>query len=124
LNYRSSLSRARGWGSAKHGSHHWALQRFSAVALIPLSLWFVFSVGNLQDISYAGLTEWLANPWVPVLLCLFFACAYYHAALGLQVVIEDYVASEFARNALLIIIKLLLLLMAVSTLVSVLLTAL
>lgn len=124
MNFRSPLSRARGVGSAGHGSHHWGMQRFSAVALLPLALWFVFSLGSMDDIGYEGILAWLSLPWVPALLVLFFACAYYHASLGIQVVFEDYVADEFLRQTLIIVSKLILLLMAVFTIVSILVTAL
>jgi succinate dehydrogenase / fumarate reductase membrane anchor subunit len=124
MNYRSPLSRARGLGSAGHGLHHWTLQRFSAIALIPLALWFAFSLASLDGFSYESFLDWMEHPWVPALTTLFFAIAYYHASLGIQVVIEDYVSNEMTRGALLIVVKLFLLLMAVSTIVSVLVTAL
>ncbi len=124
MNYRSSLSRARGWGSAGRGSHHWSMQRTSAIALLPLTLWLVFSLGSFESMDYTVFTQWISRPWVPALLSLFFACAYYHAALGIQVVVEDYVHGESIRVASLMIIRLVLLLMAVSTIVSVLITAL
>ena len=124
MNYRSPLSRAKGLGSSGDGVHHWRVQRISAIALGPLALWFVFSMSSMYGAGYAEFVEWLSLPWVPVLLTLFFGCAFYHASLGLQVVVEDYVHDELFRNAALIGIKLLLLLLAVSTIVSVLSVAL
>lgn len=124
MKYRSALSKARGLGSAGHGTHHWKLQRLSAVALAPLALWFVFSVGSGTVFGYDAFVAWLARPWVPVLLVLFFGAAYFHASLGIQVVIEDYVQNAFTRSVLIIAIKLLLLMMAASTILSILVTAL
>lgn len=96
MSLRSPLSRARGLGSAKHGVHHFWVQRVSAVALIPLALWFVFSVamlaargGNFEAVRY-----WVSYPSVAVTLVLFLAAAAYHSMLGVQVVIEDYVGGE------------------------------
>ena len=124
MKFRSPLSRARGLGSAGHGSGHWSMQRFTAIALVPLALWFLFSLGSMGSVGYEAILAWLSLPWVPALLVLFFACAYFHASLGIQVVIEDYFADEFWRNALIIVSKLILLLMAASTIVSILITAL
>lgn len=124
MNYRSPLSTARGLGSAGQGTHHWTAQRLSAIALAPLALWFAFSLGSLAPLDYDAFTHWLSRPWVPVLLVLFFGAAYYHASLGIQVVVEDYVHNEFVRNATIVGARLLLLLLATSTIVSILTTAL
>ncbi|KAA3620355.1 MAG: succinate dehydrogenase, hydrophobic membrane anchor protein [Proteobacteria bacterium] len=124
MNYRSPLSKAKGLGSAGAGAHHWKVQRITSVALVPLTLWFVFAISSLDVFAYDAFVEWLSRPWVPVLLTLFFGTAYYHASLGIQVVVEDYVHNELARHALVIGIRLLLMLMAASTIVSILLTAL
>src|SRR3990170_3791760 len=91
---RSPLGRARGRGSAKEGVHHFWVQRVSAVALVPLSLWFVFSVARLPLLSHDGVREWVASPSVAVMLVLFLATLFYHSLLGVQVVVEDYVTSE------------------------------
>ncbi len=124
MNYRSPLSRARGLGSAGAGVHHWHVQRLSALALVPLTLWFLFSIGTMDSFDYESFVAWMSRPWVCALLVLFFGAAYYHAALGIQVVVEDYVSDEFVRNAVIIVVKGLLLLMGVTTIVSVLATAL
>ncbi len=124
MNYRSPLSRAKGLGSSGDGVHHWRVQRISAVALVPLTIWFVFSLAGLVGADYHEFVDWLSRPWVPVLAVLFFGCAYYHASLGLQVVIEDYVHDELVRNVTLVVVKLTLMLLAVSTVVSILAVAL
>lgn len=93
---RSPLGRARGLGSAKSGVHHFWVQRVSALALVPLSLWFVFSIAQLATatVDYAAVRHWVAAPSVAVTLVLFLAAMLYHSMLGVQVVIEDYVAHE------------------------------
>jgi len=94
MSLRSPLGRARGLGSAKDGVHHFWVQRVSAVALIPLSLWFVFSVAQLAGGDFYVVRHWVATPSVAIALVLFLASALYHSALGVQVVIEDYVHHE------------------------------
>jgi succinate dehydrogenase / fumarate reductase membrane anchor subunit len=96
MSLRSPLSRARGLGSAKHGVHHFWVQRVSAIALIPLALWFVFSIAMLaaKGGSFESVRYWASYPSVAVTLVLFLAAAAYHSMLGVQVVIEDYVAGE------------------------------
>ena len=102
---RSPLGRARGLGSAKDGTHHFWVQRVSAVALIPLSLWFVFSVAQLSSLSYDQVHWWVGYPAVAVTLVLFIAAALYHSMLGVQVVIEDYVGSEGMKITALLLSK-------------------
>lgn len=102
---RSPLSRARGLGSAKEGVHHFWVQRVSALALIPLTLWFVFSVAQLAGGDYAAVRHWVHAPSVAVVLVLFLASALYHSVLGVQVVIEDYAGGDAARLILLLLSK-------------------
>jgi succinate dehydrogenase / fumarate reductase membrane anchor subunit len=102
---RSPLSKARGLGSAKQGVHHFWVQRVTAVALVPLSLWFVFSLAQLGRADFATVRYWVAAPSVAVTLVLFLAAATYHSALGVQVVIEDYVAGEAGKLASLLLSK-------------------
>ncbi len=106
MSLRSDLGRVRGLGSAKSGSHHWWHQRLSAIALIPLALWFATTIlGHLGD-SHAEIVSWIGSPFVTVLLIGLVLSVFYHAALGLQVVIEDYVHAEFTKVAALIVMKL------------------
>lgn len=106
MSIRSPLSRARGLGSAKDGVQHWWVQRVSAVALVPLVIWFIYSVASMAGASYLEFGSWVRQPWVTVLLVLFIGTALYHSALGLQVVIEDYVSGEFRKIASIIAVKL------------------
>lgn len=102
---RSPLGRARGYGSAKDGVHHFWVQRVSAVALIPLSLWFVFSVAQLSLESFPAVRLWVASPSVAVGLVLFIATLFYHSMLGVQVVIEDYVGGEGKKLVTMLLMK-------------------
>ena len=102
---RSPLGRARGYGSAKEGVQHFWVQRVSAVALVPLTVWFVFSVARLPMLSYAGVRHWVAAPSVSVALVLFIATLFYHSMLGVQVVVEDYVAGEGKKLVTLLVLK-------------------
>ncbi len=97
---RSSLDRASGLGSAKEGVQHWWLERVTAVALIPLTLWFTASIVSHADDSYATFIAWLRIPFTTIQMVLLLIALFYHLALGLQVVIEDYVHSEAKLPAL------------------------
>jgi succinate dehydrogenase / fumarate reductase membrane anchor subunit len=100
---RSELGRVRGLGSAKEGVNHWWRQRLTSLALIPLSLWFVGSLVSLTDTDHATAVAWLGSPVTLGLMVLFLGATFYHAALGLQVVIEDYVGNHGCRTALIIL---------------------
>jgi succinate dehydrogenase / fumarate reductase membrane anchor subunit len=105
MSFRTPLGQARGLGSAKSGTGHWWAQRVTALALIPLSMWFVASVVHLVYADYSAAIDWLHTPWVAVLLPLLLAALFYHAYLGLQVVVEDYVHSEWLKVSTLLLIK-------------------
>src|SRR5579863_1307454 len=91
---RSPLGRALGLGSTKRGVEHWWVQRVTAVALIPLSLWFVAALLRQMGGGLASVHHWLGRPVPAILMVLFLITTFYHAALGLEVVIEDYVHAE------------------------------
>jgi succinate dehydrogenase / fumarate reductase membrane anchor subunit len=105
MSLRSPLAHARGLGSAKDGTHHFWVQRVSAVALIPLSLWFVFSVAQLAGGDYGMVRHFVHAPSVAVTLVLFISAALYHSMLGVQVVIEDYIANEGTKIVTLLLMK-------------------
>ena len=97
---RSPLGRAMGLGSAREGVEHWWTARVSAVALIPLTLWFVASIIAHTGSDYVTFIVWLRMPLVSVFMVLLLMALFYHTALGLQVVIEDYVHSGAKFGAL------------------------
>jgi succinate dehydrogenase / fumarate reductase, membrane anchor subunit len=103
---RSPLGRAVGLGSAKEGVEHWWFQRITAVALVPLTLWFVIAVIRLVGADLDSVRDWVGNPLPAILLVLLLIATFYHASLGLQVVIEDYVHTELSKLGLLIIVRL------------------
>ncbi len=88
------LARARGLGSAKEGTHHWLGQRMTAVALIPLVLWFMCSLVGLMGADLATIKDWMSSPFNAVLTACLLIAGFHHAQLGLQVVIEDYIHSH------------------------------
>jgi len=117
---RNPLKRARGLGSAQSGATHWWRQRVTAAALVLLGLWFVALVLSLLHADYATAKAAVANPWNALLLILFVVTAFWHAVLGLQVVIEDYVHTRWKEVALLVAIKFLAVLCALAGVLSVL----
>ncbi|HKP26358.1 MAG TPA: succinate dehydrogenase, hydrophobic membrane anchor protein [Dongiaceae bacterium] len=102
---RSDLGRVRGLGSAKEGVQHWWMQRVTAIALIPLSLWFVACIVFLLDVDRATAVDWLGSPVTLGLMSLFLIALVYHAILGLQVVIEDYIHSHAAKMTLVLLVQ-------------------
>lgn len=92
--------RARGLGSARHGIGAWTAQRISAMALVPLMLWLVASIVMLHGASYVAFVAWLRRPLSSLLMVLSLIATFHHAALGLQVIIEDYVHSALKAAAI------------------------
>ena len=105
MSARTPIARVRGLGSAKGGTHHWWMQRVTAVALVPLTLWFVLSLIGLAGADHAAAAAWIASPATTVLMLLLIAATFHHLQLGLQVVIEDYVHGEAAKIACIMGVK-------------------
>ncbi len=120
MSLKSALGRARGLGSAKEGVGHWWAQRVTAIALVPLSLWFAVAVIGLSHADYATFKGWMGKPGNASLMLLTVLTVMYHAQLGLQVVIEDYVSCEAKKLVLLIAMKLAAAFLAVFMTVSIL----
>jgi succinate dehydrogenase / fumarate reductase, membrane anchor subunit len=96
----TSIGRVRGLGSAHHGAHHWLVQRTTAIGNLVMMSWLLVSLVLLNDFSYAGVSGWLAQPIVAVPMILLIVSLFWHARLGLQVVIEDYVHNTGSKFAL------------------------
>ena len=124
MELRSSLGRVRGLGSAKEGVRHWWAQRVTAIALVPLSIWFVVAVISLMGADYTQYQAWIGQFGNALLMILTTLVLFYHAHLGMQVVIEDYVHGEGARVITLLFFKFVLAALAASCVLAVVLVAL
>lgn len=103
--FRTPVKNARGLGSAHDGTHHWWVQRITALALIPLGLWFVASLVGLLQADYAAAVSWLAQPVNAVLLVLLLGVMFRHSYLGIQVVVEDYVHGSVTKLVTLVLLQ-------------------
>jgi succinate dehydrogenase / fumarate reductase membrane anchor subunit len=101
---RTPLARARGLGSAKDGLSHWWMQRLTAIALIPLVVWFAISLVMLSGADYGIVRAWIGSPLVMVLLILTITIGLHHGQLGMQVVLEDYTNGAW-RVTLIVLVK-------------------
>ena len=117
---RTPLKNALGLGSARQGSHHFITQRVTAVTLVLLGAWFVWTVLSLLQLDYAGAHALVAQPLNAVLLLAFAITVFWHAQLGLQVVIEDYVHARGSQLALQIAVKFLCFLGAAASVLAIL----
>lgn len=106
-NLRTPLSQVKGHGSAKEGTHHFWVQRITAIAMIPLVLWLCFSIASLPGMSAEEIRTWLSGSLPAVLMIIFILTGLFHAKLGLQVVIEDYISDHGLRTATVIGVTLL-----------------
>ena len=102
--FRTPLGRARGWGAAHHGAAHWFSARIWSLALVPLVIWFVWSVLHLTHATQVEVVTWLQHPLNALALLLFIGISAYHGAEGLQTVLEDYVGHNW-RIPLIVFIK-------------------
>lgn len=120
MSLRSPLSKAVGLGSAKHGFSHWWWQRVTAIALVPLTLWFVYSILSLVGGSYVAVVIWLSSPINASILLLFVLTALFHGQTGLQVVIEDYIRTKWLNLSMLLLVKFASVVLALLAIISVL----
>lgn len=95
--FRSPLSVVKGHGSAKDGTHHFWMQRVTAVALVPLIVWFCLSLAMMPEATYATVVAWMKSPFNSVMLILSIFASFYHLSLGLQVILEDYISNNNVR---------------------------
>lgn len=117
---KSPLARAKGLGSAHEGVDHWFKQRITAISNIPLVLWFVYSIVQIKGASHAEFTGWLAEPINAILMILLIISVFYHAKLGTQVIVEDYIHNEGFKMVKLIGMKLFFFAMGIACIFSIL----
>jgi succinate dehydrogenase / fumarate reductase membrane anchor subunit len=116
---RTPLARARGLGSAKDGLAHWWAQRLTAIALIPLVVWFAVSLVMQSGADYATVRAWIGSPLVMVLLILTIGIGLHHGQLGMQVVFEDYSDGAW-RVTLVVLVKFIAALFGLAAIVAIL----
>jgi succinate dehydrogenase / fumarate reductase, membrane anchor subunit len=105
MTIQTPLGRVRGLGSAKSGVEHFWHQRLTAAALVPLTIWFVWSLARYAGAPHAEVVLFLANPFNATAMLLFLAAGLYHMSLGVQTIIEDYIEREIPKLALLLLNK-------------------
>ncbi len=117
---RTDTVRFKAQGSARKGLAHWKLQRLTAIATAILALWFVWSCISLSGVGYAEVKAWLARPFDTTMMILLVVSAFWHAQLGLQEVIEDYVHHEGAKLASLIVLAFVIVALGLGSIVAIL----
>ena len=95
----TSIGRVRGLGSAHNGAHHWLVQRYTAIGNLLLGIWFIVSLILLPDLDYGTVREWIAKPLPATAMALLIVSTFWHARLGMQVMIEDYVHEDGSKFA-------------------------
>lgn len=119
MHYRTPLSKVRGLGSAKSGTSHWWYQRVSAVALIPLSYWIIVLLNLSIHASFQETVVWFKSPFNSVAVISWMLAAFYHSALGLQVVVEDYIHPEGGKILAIWAIKLIFMFLALAAAIAI-----
>ena len=102
---RSPLAKVKGWGVSPDASHHHWVHALTGLALIPMVLWFCFSLMMLPEVTYAVLVSWIASPFNAVMMLLIIIIGFHHAHMGMQVIFEDYIPNHFYRITVILITK-------------------
>ena len=101
--YRTSLGRARGLGAAKHGVAGFITERVTAIALVPLVLWGIWSAITVARGGYGGAIAWITHPLNAVLLAITLVVGFWHMQVGMRVIVEDYVERPVNRSLILLL---------------------
>ncbi len=120
MSLETPLAKVKGLGSAKRGTHHWWQQRLTAIALVPLSLWFISSLLMMTSMDHDTVIQWIRSPLTTVLLILFIISLFYHTQLGMQVVVEDYIDIEWQKITCVVLIDFLAVLAGMAAVIAVL----
>ena len=99
---RSQLGRARGVGAGHSGVEHWRVERITSIALVPLTLWFIYAMLHLVGAPQPAVAAWAGNPINATLLLVLIAITFHHMHLGLQVVFEDYVSNKWQMTLMIL----------------------
>jgi succinate dehydrogenase / fumarate reductase membrane anchor subunit len=99
---RSQLGRARGVGAGHSGVEHWRIERITSIALVPLTLWFIYAMLHLVGAPQPNVAAWAGNPINATLLLVLIAITFHHMHLGLQVVCEDYVSNKWQMTLMIL----------------------
>ena len=102
---RSQLGRARGVGAGHSGVEHWRVERITSIALVPLTLWFIYAMLHLVGAPQEAVAAWAAHPVNTTLLLVLVAITFHHMHLGLQVVCEDYVSNKWQMSMMILAAK-------------------
>lgn len=124
MSFRTPLKQALGLGASHSGTSRWWAQRVSSVALVPLLIWLIIGIVRHGGADYTEARAWLGSPITAVLTILTLAASFYHGALGMQVIVEDYVSHETGQLALVALVKFAAAVLAVAGIFAVLLVAL
>nr|VFK50505.1 MAG: succinate dehydrogenase / fumarate reductase membrane anchor subunit [Candidatus Kentron sp. TUN]VFK51747.1 MAG: succinate dehydrogenase / fumarate reductase membrane anchor subunit [Candidatus Kentron sp. TUN]VFK56612.1 MAG: succinate dehydrogenase / fumarate reductase membrane anchor subunit [Candidatus Kentron sp. TUN] len=119
MSLRAPLAQVRGLGSAKEGAHHWWMQRITAGMLVPLFVWFVATMVVLATGSHTEAVEFFRSPIAAGASLMLIAAVFYHAALGLQVVIEDYMSAEGVRIGVIFLMRFVMILLTAISMVAI-----
>nr|VFK36671.1 MAG: succinate dehydrogenase / fumarate reductase membrane anchor subunit [Candidatus Kentron sp. SD]VFK40192.1 MAG: succinate dehydrogenase / fumarate reductase membrane anchor subunit [Candidatus Kentron sp. SD] len=119
MSLRTPLAQVRGLGSANQGAHHWWMQRMTGVMLVPLFIWFVGAMVAVVTGSHAEVVDLIRSPIAAGALLVLIVAIFYHAALGLQIVIEDYVSTEVSQVSAIMLMRFLMILLTVISVVAV-----
>jgi succinate dehydrogenase / fumarate reductase membrane anchor subunit len=103
MSLRTPLAKALNHGAAHDGVHHWIVQRVTSLGLAPLVVWLLWQLLSLPDVGYVTVTSWIAHSWNAVLLSLIVLLASWHAWLGIQIVVEDYVHGFLSKTSVLLL---------------------
>jgi succinate dehydrogenase / fumarate reductase, membrane anchor subunit len=117
---RSAIAEVKARGSTREGAGHWKIQRLTSLGLVPLFIWFVVALVSLSGADFLEVRAWLASPLNTTLMTLLVIATFWHAKLGVQVIIEDYVHHEGAKIGSLAVLNLATVALAVSCLVAIL----
>lgn len=101
----TQLGKVRGLGSARHGAHHWIVQRVTAIGNLLLLTWFIVSMLQFNSYDYVTITSWLSSPLSAVAMILLSVSVFWHLRLGLQVLIEDYVHDHGLKFGVLMLLN-------------------